>query len=124
MSTAFTGTIPVDLTREGTLKRLEWLAWFTDSAIRVPGTSRTFGADGLLSAVPGVGSLAGTGISLYVLAEALRHRVPARVLARMGLNVAIDTMVGAVPVAGVLFDMAFKANQRNLNLLRDHLRDA
>ncbi|MCA3562409.1 MAG: DUF4112 domain-containing protein [Aestuariivirga sp.] len=105
------------------MERLEWLAWFCDSALRIPGTSRSIGADGVLSLVPGVGTLAGTGLSLYVLGEAVRHGVPARLLARMGLNVAADTALGAVPVIGVLFDMAFKANQRNLNLLRQHLVD-
>jgi hypothetical protein len=117
-------TIPftIDLTREGTLDRLAWLAWFTDSSIRLPFTSRTFGADAVLSLVPGVGSLIGTGMSLYVIAEALRHGAPAGLLARMGVNIAADTVLGSVPVAGVVFDMAFKANQRNLALLRDHLK--
>lgn len=111
-------------TSAGTLQRLEWLAWFTDSALRVPGTSHRIGADGLLSLIPGVGSLLGTGLSLYLLGEAVRHGVPARLLTRMGLNIAADTAVGAIPVAGVLFDMAFKANQRNLALLRQHLAEA
>ena len=117
-------SITIDLTPQGTMQRLEWLAWFSDSAIRIPGTGRTIGADGVLSLVPGVGSLLGTGLSLYVLGEALNHRVPARVLTRMGLNIAADTAIGAIPVVGFLFDMAFKANQRNLMLLRQHLAEA
>ncbi|MCA3555361.1 DUF4112 domain-containing protein [Aestuariivirga sp.] len=116
-------SITIDLTPQGTMERLQWLAWFSDSAIRIPGTSRRMGADGLLSLVPGVGTLAGTGISLYIFGEALRHGAPKRLLTRMGLNIAADTAVGAIPVAGVLFDMAFKANQRNLNLLRQHLSE-
>jgi hypothetical protein len=115
--------IPLGPTRQDTLGRLEWLAWFTDSAIRIPGTSRTIGADGMLSFIPGIGSLIGTGLSLYVVAEALRHGVPARLLARMGFNIAADTAIGAIPVVGFLFDFAFKANQRNLNLLREHLKE-
>jgi hypothetical protein len=114
-------SITLDLTPQGTLVRLEWLAWFSDSAVRIPGTSRTIGADGLLSLIPGVGSLMGTGISLYIAAEALRHGVPPRLLTRMGLNIAADTVVGAIPVVGFLFDLAFKANQRNCNLLRQYL---
>ena len=116
-------SITIDLTPRGTMERLEWLAWFSDSAIRIPGTSRTIGADGMLSLVPGVGTLLGTGLSLYVMGEALRHGVPARLLMHMGLNIAADTAVGAIPVIGFLFDMAFKANQRNLNLLRQHLAE-
>lgn len=115
--------ITLDLTREGTMERLEWLAWFTDSAIRIPGTSRTVGADGFLSLMPGVGSLFGTAISLYMVTEALRHGAPARLLGRMGLNIAADTMLGAIPLIGFVFDMAFKANQRNINLLRQHLKE-
>ncbi len=117
-------SITIDLTPQGSLQRLEWLAWFTDSAVRIPGTSRTIGADGVLSLVPGVGSLMGTGISLYIAAEAVRHGVPPRLLTRMGLNIAADTLVGAIPGVGFLFDMAFKANQRNLALLRQHLEES
>lgn len=116
-------SITIDLTPRGTMERLEWLAWFSDSAIRIPGTARTIGADGVLSLVPGVGTLVGTGLSLYVVGEALRHGVPPRLLTRMGLNIAADTVLGGVPVIGFLFDMAFKANQRNLNLLRQHLAE-
>ena len=116
-------SITLDLTPRGAMERLEWLAWFTDSAVRIPGTRRTIGADGLLSLIPGVGSLLGTGMSLYVVAEALRHGVPARLLTRMGLNIAADTVLGAIPVVGFLFDMGFKANQRNLDLLRQHMRE-
>ena len=122
MANTYPGTIHVDLTRDGTLARLEWLSWFTDSAIRIPGTTRSFGADGLLSIIPGAGSLAGTGISLYLLAEAVRHGAPLPLLARMGGNVAADMVVGAIPVVGLAFDMVFKANQRNLRLLREHMK--
>ena len=52
-------SITIDLTPQGTMERLEWLAWFSDSAIRIPGTARSMGADGVLSLVPGVGTLVG-----------------------------------------------------------------
>jgi hypothetical protein len=108
--------------KEQTLRRLEGLAWFMDSAVKIPGTSKTIGADAVMSFVPGVGSLAASGISLYVMAEALRHGAPKGILARMAGNIAADTLLGAIPVIGFLFDMFFKANQRNLNLLRGHLQ--
>jgi hypothetical protein len=116
-------SITIDLTPRGTLERLDWLAWFTDSSICIPGTRRTVGADGVLSLVPGVGSFIGTGLSLYCVGEALRHGAPPRVLTRMGLNILADTVMGSIPVAGFLFDMAFKANKRNLRLLREHLQE-
>ena len=71
-------SITIDLTPRGTMERLDWIAWFTDSAIRIPGTRRTIGADGVLSLIPGVGTLLGTGISLYVLGEAVRHGAPSK----------------------------------------------
>ena len=109
--------------RAATLKRLEWITWFTDNAIRIPGTRRTVGADALLSLLPGVGSFAGAGISFYLVAEAWRHGVPVPKLLRMGGNIAIDTLGGSVPIAGVVFDALFKSNQRNMDILHGHLRD-
>jgi hypothetical protein len=107
-----------------TLRRLEALARFMDSAIRIPGTSRRIGADGLLSFVPVVGSFAGSAISFYLLAEAWRMRASAGTLARMGGNVALDMMLGSIPVIGPVFDFLFKANERNLKILRKHLGEA
>ena len=115
---------PLGLNRQDTLDRLAFLAWFTDSAARIPGTSRTIGADGVLSLIPGIGSLLGTGMSLYMVAEAIRHGAPAGLLARMGANVAVDTVLSAIPIVGFLFDFIFKANQRNLALLREHLKES
>jgi hypothetical protein len=114
----------LDLSERGTLRRLEALATFMDSAIRIPGTSRRIGADGLLSLMPVVGSFAGSAVSLYLLAEAWRLQAPAGTLARMGGNVALDMMLGAMPVAGPVFDFLFKANERNLRILRGHLEGA
>ena len=106
---------------DATMRRLEWLTWFTDNSIRVPGTSRTVGADGIASLIPGVGTFVGTGLSLYLIAEAMRHGVGGKTLTRMGGNIVLDTALGAIPAIGFLFDMGFKANQRNLKLLREQL---
>lgn len=115
--------ITVDPSPRGTLQRLDRFVHLTDLALPIPGTRRTIGVDAVLSLVPGVGSLVGTGLSLYVLAEALRHRAPAQLLGRMGLNIAIDTMLGAIPVLGFFFDLVFRANERNMKLLRSHLEE-
>lgn len=88
-----------------------------DSAVRIPGTSIRFGLDPLIGLVPGFGDLAGAVLSGLVVLAALRARVPAAVLLRMVLNVGIDMVVGAVPLAGDLFDVAWRANERNLALL-------
>ncbi len=96
--------------------RLRRLAWLLDSSIRLPGGFR-IGADGLIGLVPGIGDLVGSALSSYIVVEAARLGAPASVLLRMLVNVALETVVGVIPVVGDLFDMAFKANQRNVALL-------
>lgn len=96
--------------------RLKRLAWLLDSAIPLPGGYR-IGLDGLIGLVPGLGDVVAALLSSYIVVEAARLRVPASVLLRMGLNVALELIIGAVPVAGDLFDFAFKANERNVRLL-------
>ena len=99
------------------LAALRGLVRLLDGAITIPGTPIRFGLDAIIGLVPGVGDLAGAGFSAVVVLAAIRAGVPAAVLLRMLLNVAIDTLVGAVPVAGDLFDVAWRSNARNLALL-------
>ncbi len=108
-------------TREEALRRLARLGWLMDSSVRIPGTSRTFGLDAVMSVVPGVGTLGGAAVSGYLLLEAWRRDAPLPLLGRMAGNVAIDAVLGAVPFLGPLFDLLFKANQANVKLLSDWL---
>ncbi len=108
-------------TREEALRRLARLGWLMDSSVRIPGTSRTFGLDAVMSVVPGVGTLGGAAVSGYLLLEAWRMDAPLPLLGRMAGNVAIDAVLGAVPFLGPLFDLLFKANQANVKLLSDWL---
>ena len=103
------------------LARLRWLGNLLDNSIRVPGTNFRFGLDTIIGLVPGVGDLAGGALSLYIVVEAARMGVPRPLLARMGYNVAVDALVGAVPLLGDLFDAGFKANLRNLALVQQHV---
>ena len=103
------------------LERLEWLAVLLDSVLVIPGTKIRFGADGLIGLIPGIGDAITSAISAYIVYEARRLGVPRHLLLRMIANVAIDGMVGAIPVAGDFFDVMFRANQRNVRLLRRHL---
>ena len=93
------------------------LARLLDDAIPIPGTSYRIGIDPLLGLVPGIGDLLGALLSTWLLVVASRLGAPPSVLARMGLNVAIDAIVGAIPFAGDLFDAGWKANLRNLRLM-------
>jgi Domain of unknown function (DUF4112) len=98
-----------------------WAA-LLDNAFRVPGTQFRFGLDPILGLVPGIGDLATPVLSVLILVHGARVRVPKIVLARMVLNALIDFAVGAIPVAGDIFDFAWKSNDWNLALLERHAR--
>ncbi|MEO1204242.1 MAG: DUF4112 domain-containing protein [Pseudomonadota bacterium] len=104
------------------LRSVDRLAWLLDSSLPLP-FGRSVGLDGLLGLVPGAGDLLGTALSGYIVARAWRLGVPRPVLLRMLANIGLETVVGIVPVIGDLFDLAFKANQRNVSLLRENLTD-
>jgi hypothetical protein len=106
--------------RRAALDRLDLLATLFDTALVVPGTNIRFGVEALLRLIPGIGDAAASALSLYLLYEASRLGVPRLLLARMLLNVALEGAVGAVPIAGDAFDVFFRANRRNIALLRRH----
>jgi len=105
-----------------TEKRLQRLAWLMDSSIPLPGGFR-IGLDGLIGLVPGIGDVAGAVVSSYIIVEAGRLGAPRSLLVRMGFNVLLETVVGAVPLLGDLFDFAYKANLRNVRLLDRYVRN-
>lgn len=108
--------------RSRALAEVETLAWLLDNSIPVPGTGgRRFGIDALIGLVPVVGDLLSGGIGLFVVWRASRLGLPRVAVARMLGNSAIDMAVGVIPVLGDAFDLWFKANTRNLELMRRHL---
>ena len=104
------------------LTTLKLLARTFDDLIRVPGTNIRFGLDSLIGLLPGGGDLVGGAVSAYAIVVAARLGAPASVIARMGLNILIDTIVGAIPVLGDMFDVAWKANRKNVALLERYLQ--
>lgn len=102
-------------------KKLDKLAWLLDNSIKIPGTSWKIGLDGILGLIPGIGDLAAGGLSTYILYQAVKMRVPRAIIARMGLNVLLESVIGVIPIFGDLFDFAFKANQRNVDLMRKYV---
>jgi hypothetical protein len=124
---ARTGTYDFDfravdtLSRRQRVERLDRLARLLDTAIVVPGTNIRFGADAIIGLMPGIGDTITTALSAWIVYEAHKLGVPRRLLARMIANVALDSVVGAVPVAGDVFDVMWRANRRNIRLLREHL---
>jgi Domain of unknown function (DUF4112) len=107
--------------RQGALRQLDSLSYLLDNSIRVPGTNARFGMDAVIGLIPGFGDAAGAVMSAYIVVQAARLGAPASSLARMLLNVGVEALFGAVPVLGDLFDAAFKANARNVALLRREL---
>jgi hypothetical protein len=106
---------------EATARRLERLAWLMDRAFTIPGTRVSFGLDALIGLLPVGGDLLTGVVQAGLVLVALGHyRVPRTVAARMMANVLVDVAVGAIPILGDLFDVAFKANTRNLRLLEPY----
>ncbi len=106
------------------LRRLQRLAHWMDSRFRIPGTGIRFGLDSLVGLIPGLGDGAAFVPSAYLVWRAHRLGAPTGLLAAMAGNVLVDLVVGAVPLVGDLFDVGFKANRRNVELLRRHLGGA
>ena len=107
----------------GISRRTDALAYALDRMFRVPGTRMRFGLDPILGLIPGLGDTASTLLSVYIILEAVRAGASRHVLLRMAANVGIDAMLSLVPLAGDLVDAGWKANTRNLELLRHHLED-
>ena len=105
------------------LEGLRKVAQLLDSAFVVPGTSYRVGLDPILGLVPGLGDLVSPLFTIGILWQARELAIPRVVLLRMILNVAIDSLVGAVPVVGDLFDFAWKANNKNLALVERHAQE-
>ena len=103
--------------RQRIVQRLRWLAQLMDTALEVPGLGWRFGLDPVLGLVPGLGDALTTIVSAYIIAEGVRLGASRWTVARMIGNVAIDALIGTIPLLGDLFDAAFKSNVRNLRLL-------
>ncbi len=98
-------------------RNLDLLSHLLDDFLRIPGTQIRFGLDGMIGLIPGVGDILGAMASWIIILAAWLRGVPKVTLARMLANVAIETIVGTVPVLGDAFDIAWKANRKNFALL-------
>jgi hypothetical protein len=100
--------------------RIRSLARVLDTAVRIPGTDIRFGLDSIIGLIPGLGDVSGAVLSGYIVLASARLGVPPSVVSRMILNVLVDTAIGTVPVIGDVFDVAWRANIRNADLLEKH----
>jgi hypothetical protein len=106
------------------LAMLEMLAHWLDDAFRVPIFGTRLGLDAIIGLVPGVGDAITSIASLFIIHAASKYGVPRVTLVRMGLNVAIDYFVGSIPILGDMFDVYWKSNLKNVELLRRYLYTA
>lgn len=100
------------------LQRVERLARWMDARWTIPGTRWRMGLDGIMGLVPGIGDTLGALIACYIVYQAQELGAPRSLRMRMAANILIDLMVGSVPLVGDIFDVAWKANLRNLRLLQ------
>jgi len=107
--------------RRERIARLDTLATLLDTAFVIPGTNVRFGLDALIGLFPVVGDIITTALSLFIVHEAYQLGAPRHVIARMLGNVALDGVFGAVPLVGDAFDVLWRANRRNVRLLREWL---
>ncbi|PSP50342.1 DUF4112 domain-containing protein [Halobacteriales archaeon QH_7_69_31] len=110
-----------DSVDEAAVRRMRFVANLLDDSIRVPGTDLRIGIDPILGILPGAGDAMAAAMSVYIVLESARLGVPFLTLLRMMANVTLDFAIGSVPVIGPLFDAAWKANQKNVELAVEHL---
>jgi Domain of unknown function (DUF4112) len=113
--------VPPNLASQQSLARLEALAKLMDGAFVLPGTTIRFGLDGIIGLVPVAGDMIAGLVSTYLVWEAKQLGAPSWLIARMLANVLLDTTLGAVPIVGDAFDVLFRANMKNMALLRRHV---
>ncbi len=120
---AYAGAVPFNASPgpQARLARLRRLAWLIDGAFRLPGTRFRFGLNSVIGLLPVGGDAVLGAMSLYIIYEAAQLGVPRAQLARMAANVGLEVVGGSVPILGDLFDMALKANLRNLAIIERHI---
>ena len=105
------------------LDRIERLATLLDARYRFPGTGFRFGLDTIVGLIPGIGDTLTAIPSGWIIWKAKQLGVPRHKLMRMGLNTGADYVIGSIPILGDVADIGFKANLRNLAILREHLHE-
>ena len=105
------------------MKHVERIARLMDSEFTIPGTSFRFGLDPVIGLIPGIGNLATSAVSGMLIWTMMKHGASNNVVIRMALNLVLDSVIGAIPILGNLFDFGFRANDRNVKLLRGHYEE-
>ena len=106
---------------EEKLLRLKRLSHNLDEAFTIPGTERKIGIDPIIGLIPGGGDLIGGALSIYIMHAGIRMGMPRSVIIRMFGNIALEFIIGCIPIIGDLFDAMWKSNQRNVKLIEDSI---
>jgi len=114
---------PPQALQDPDLARLDVLAKLLDNQFRIPATNLRFGLDGLIGLIPYVGDIAGFVVSGFLMRTMLRKGASPLLMLRMMFNFVLDAVVGVIPVLGDLFDFGYKANRRNVDLLKQYYAD-
>ena len=102
------------------LKSLDFISDLLDSRFRIPGTDIRFGLDSLVGLVPYVGDLTTFGVSGAMIISMVKHGASGMLVVKMLWNILIDTLFGAIPLIGDIFDFRFRANRKNFELMKEH----
>ena len=113
-----TDTLPPPTAADPDMARLEQMAKLLDNQFRIPGTNMRFGLDGIIGLIPYVGDIAGFLVAGILMRMMMQKGAGPLIMLRMLGNVVLDALVGTIPFLGDLFDFGFKANRRNVNLLK------
>ena len=119
--TPYVRKIPLGLEPAHCRERLEALEHLLERALPIPGTDKRIGVDALLSLVPGIGSTVGAGLGAYLVWEGRNLGMSKWQIARMGKNIGFDWLLGLIPFVGVVPDLFFRSNSRNLRIIKKHL---
>jgi hypothetical protein len=104
-------------------ERMRRIAYWLDNSLAIPGTRFRIGFDALIGLIPWVGDIIGSLLSLSILGYAVQLGASRWTLTRMGFNILLETVIGAIPIVGDLFDAVWKANYRNVQLLERTVQD-
>ena len=109
--------------KEEKLIRLKRLSERLDDTFTIPGTKYKIGIEALIGAVPIIGDLIGGILASYIMYSGMKMGAPPQIIARMAVNIAIDFAIGSIPIIGDLFDLVWKANKKNVELIEDTTLD-
>ena len=118
-----TATTAQDIHVPAKIKWLDNVSSFLDNKFRIPGTNTRFGLDFLVGLIPGAGDMISFGVSSVLVMTMVKYGASGRVVIQMLWNIFLDTIVGAIPFLGDIFDLYYKANRRNFELLRSHYEE-